>query len=214
MAITVRQAQPDDLEPLVALDFRNFGVTPQAGDIEAAGRTIDLNRFVVAAEGSRLVGVAGSHRFDLTLPGGGNLPMSGGAWVSVAASHRRRGLLRAMMSELDQMAAQRGEPLLGLRASEAAIYERFGFGAATRTRPIGLDRRHARIDPQWTKRPPDPIDLVVAQDHLDDLVTRWDRYRQTRPGELSRTESQLANFTLERETPVYAGLHPDGYVTS
>ena len=51
--------------------------------------------------------------------------------VTVRTSHRRRGLLRRMMSEDLALAKQSGVAIAALTASEASIYGRFGFGMAT-----------------------------------------------------------------------------------
>lgn len=59
--------------------------------------------------------------------------------VTVRPTHRRRGLLRTMMTTDLQSAASKGLAIAALTASEATIYGRFGFGAATFTRNIEVD---------------------------------------------------------------------------
>ncbi|THJ67402.1 GNAT family N-acetyltransferase [Arthrobacter echini] len=59
--------------------------------------------------------------------------------VSVRASHRRRGILRSMMTRDLREAKDRGTPLAILTASEATIYGRFGFGSATFTQSVEVD---------------------------------------------------------------------------
>ncbi len=59
--------------------------------------------------------------------------------VSVRATHRRRGLLRAMISADLRRAAANGVAMAALHASEATIYERFGFGPAVFARHVELD---------------------------------------------------------------------------
>lgn len=61
--------------------------------------------------------------------------------VTVRATHRRRGLLRRMMTADLQAAASRGHAIAALTASEATIYGRFGFGTATHTTSIEVDVR-------------------------------------------------------------------------
>ena len=61
--------------------------------------------------------------------------------VTVRATHRRRGLLRRMITEDLQGAADRGHALAALTASEATIYGRFGFGTATHTTSVEVDVR-------------------------------------------------------------------------
>ncbi|MEE1620172.1 GNAT family N-acetyltransferase [Zafaria sp. Z1313] len=59
--------------------------------------------------------------------------------VTVRPTHRRRGILRRMMTDDLASAARRGLPLALLTASEATIYGRFGFGAATTLRHVEVD---------------------------------------------------------------------------
>lgn len=204
----IRRAEPGDLADIVALDFRNFGIVAGTDENEIADALLDLDRFLVATDGGKLVATGGSFRMDLTLPGGSTVPMSGVTWVSVLASHRRRGILRQLMTGLDELADELEEPILGLSASEGPIYERFGYGIATRCRIIELDRRRTRIDPRLE---PDPVELVYAADHVDEMLACYDRYRLTQPGEVSRSEALFRDMNIEKNKPDFAALHPDGY---
>jgi predicted acetyltransferase len=112
------------------------------------------------------------------------------------------------MDGLDDMAVELGEPCLGLTASEGPIYERFGYGVATRTRVIEIDRRRAQIDPRWS---PEPVRLVEAADHVDQLRDIYDRYRAAQPGEVSRSEPLFREQTIEKDKANFAAIHPDGY---
>ncbi len=78
----------------------------------------------------RCVGHVGGYRFDTLVPGGTWLPTNGVTRVGVLGTHRRQGLLRRMMTQLLVEGAERGQVLASLRASETAIYQRFGFGLA------------------------------------------------------------------------------------
>lgn len=61
--------------------------------------------------------------------------------VTVRATHRRRGILRSMISADLGRAKKSGLALAALTASEATIYGRFGFGAATSTAAVHVDTR-------------------------------------------------------------------------
>ena len=72
--------------------------------------------------------------------------------VTVHPTHRRRGVLRRVMdAQLDDV-ARRGEPLAGLTASEASIYERFGYGTATFTTDWELESEYARLHDAPSRR--------------------------------------------------------------
>ncbi|CAM5252473.1 N-acetyltransferase Eis [Streptomyces tendae] len=91
------------------------------------------------------VGTAGAFAFRMTVPGGARVAAAGVTMVSVAATHRRRGVLTSMMRrQLDDVRAW-GEPLAVLTASEPAIYGRFGYGAATFALNAEIDTSRVRL---------------------------------------------------------------------
>ena len=60
--------------------------------------------------------------------------------VTVRATHRRRGLLRSLMTyELDQ-ARQAGKTFAALTATEGSIYGRYGFGIATQAMSVEVTK--------------------------------------------------------------------------
>ncbi|SFN77898.1 GNAT family N-acetyltransferase [Mycetocola miduiensis] len=72
----------------------------------------------------------------LNVGGGRMLPAHLISSVTVRPTHRRRGLLRRMMTDNLAVAAAEGFAIAALTASEATIYRRFGFGPAAWTRDI------------------------------------------------------------------------------
>lgn len=96
-------------------------------------------------DGDRVVATAGAFSFRVAVPGGALVPAGGVTMVSVAATHRRRGLLTSMMRrQLDDIRAL-GEPFAVLTASEPAIYGRFGYGAASRQMSLAIDTDRVRL---------------------------------------------------------------------
>ena len=75
---------------------------------------------------------------NLTVPGA-TLPMGGTTVITVQPTHRRRGVLNAMMQAHLKEIQARGEPLAGLWASESSIYGRFGYGLAAQGYELKLD---------------------------------------------------------------------------
>ena len=61
--------------------------------------------------------------------------------VTVAGTHRRRGLLRRMLSESLDLARDRGDAVAILFAAEWGIYGRFGYAPATFAASYQLDPR-------------------------------------------------------------------------
>ena len=117
----------DELVEAFRTVMTTFAEEPSEEDVARAKATMPVDRTVVAVEDGRFVGAAGAWPFDVTIPGG-ELPCPGVTWVGVLPTHRRRGVLTAMMRfQLDDIHA-RGEPLAALWASESLIYGRFGYG--------------------------------------------------------------------------------------
>lgn len=67
---------------------------------------------------------------EFNVPGAA-IPVSGLSWVGVHPQHRRKGLLRSMITRHFQDCVERGESVSALFAAEAGIYGRFGYGRAS-----------------------------------------------------------------------------------
>ncbi|MFF3684727.1 GNAT family N-acetyltransferase [Streptomyces sp. NPDC002187] len=125
------------------LAFGGVGKTRQERQLWDA--LTELDRSIGAWDGEECVGTAGAFTFAVSVPGGAFVPAAGVTMVSVAATHRRRGVLASMMRrQLDDV---RGwdEPLAVLTASEPEIYGRFGYGIATHQLSLEIDSSRVRI---------------------------------------------------------------------
>ncbi|MEV5975594.1 GNAT family N-acetyltransferase [Streptomyces sp. NPDC052114] len=122
-----------------ALDLA-FGGVPESDDERELWRALtEVDRSIGVWDGDACVGTAGAFSFRLSVPGGALVDAAGVTMVSVAATHRRRGILTSMMRrQLDDVRAG-GEPLAVLTASEPVIYGRFGYGAATQQMKADID---------------------------------------------------------------------------
>ena len=123
----------------------------------------------------------------LTVPGG-EVVADAITGIGVRSTHRRRGLARRLLAEDLAAAVRAGTPAAVLTSTQGSLYERFGFGLATRSRAITVDTRQARF------RDPDPrggIELVDRPDAALDLAgPLHDRARRRHPGALRRTSAQ------------------------
>ncbi|MET9556406.1 GNAT family N-acetyltransferase [Streptomyces sp. NPDC006645] len=138
-----------DLRVLEAADWdRWFGTLERAfgGALVSSTEEREVWRSVTECErsvgvwdGEECVGTAGAFTFGLTVPGGGTVSAAGVTMVSVAATHRRRGILTSMMRrQLDDVRSW-GQPVALLTASEPEIYGRFGYGVGTRQLSAEID---------------------------------------------------------------------------
>ena len=101
--------------------------------------------------------------------------------VTVAPTHRRRGIARALIEGELRTAAAMGHPLAALTVSESTIYERFGCGAAAFGTNWTIDtRRTGWAGPSASGR----LHFVVAAQTRDELCAVFDRARLDVPGEL------------------------------
>jgi predicted acetyltransferase len=112
--------------------YRAFGASAAPPEERELDKSLtEFDRSLAAWDGDTVVGTTGAFSFRMTVPGGAAVPAAGVTMVSVAATHRRRGVLTSMMRrQLDDVRAL-GEPVAVLTASEPAIYGRFGYAAAT-----------------------------------------------------------------------------------
>ncbi|MFJ5259749.1 GNAT family N-acetyltransferase [Streptomyces sp. NPDC088387] len=125
---------------------RAFGGVPEAAEERELWHGLtEVEQSIGAWDGDRCVGTAGAFSFRMTVPGGASVRAAGVTMVTVAATHRRRGLLTAMMAR--QLADVRswGWPLAVLTASEPAIYGRFGYGVATYGMSVEVDTDRVRL---------------------------------------------------------------------
>ncbi|MFI1012968.1 GNAT family N-acetyltransferase [Streptomyces sp. NPDC020965] len=145
----------------------------------------DYERSLAVWDGADCVATAGTFGFRVTAPGGAAVPMAGVTMVSVAATHRRRGILTSMMRrQLDDIHAW-GEPVALLTASEPEIYGRFGYGTASWHLNADIDTTRVRIEaPVGT----DDIRIrrVPPVDSMDTIEALYARRVPTRPGMIVR----------------------------
>ncbi|PIB80348.1 enhanced intracellular survival protein Eis [Mycobacterium celatum] len=216
--LTLRTATDDDWPAILLLDDTSFGVSTHPDSISAFRALTPPDAAVVVCDhsiGEAVVGFAVYLDLQLTVPGGTALRASGLSGVSVAPTHRRRGLLRAMFTELHRRIADSGYPMAALTASEGGIYGRFGYGPATIEHELTLDRRFARFH----DGAPDPggVRLVRPAQQKEALAAIYERWRRRTPGGLVRPQALWDELLADRETtrrggtPWFAFVHPDGY---
>jgi predicted acetyltransferase len=165
---------------------RAFGGGPGTPEERELDRSLtEFDRSLGIWDGRTCVGTAGAFSFRMTVPGGALVPAAGITMVSVAATHRRRGLLTSMMRrQLDDVRSW-GEPLAVLTASEPAIYGRFGYAAATFQLDAEIDTGRAGLSvPAGT----DDVRLRYAApaEVLDACEAVYARLVPSRPGMLAR----------------------------
>ena len=216
-SITLRRATAADLPAMAEADGRSFGEHHSDDDLKDLRRWFEPGRYLVAEEPGEIVGITGSYPFDVTLPGGAAVAAAGVSWVSVAVTHRRRGILRALMAEQHRGFVADGLAVSLLTASEGSIYGRFGYGIATEHRGVEITRRRATFradvsDPGGVRQ----VGTAELRRSAPEIHRRW--AAQT-PGALSRSDIWWDRLLADREqhrggaSALFHLVHADGYVS-
>jgi predicted acetyltransferase len=159
------------------------GPSEQAMARSAAALHSEGFRSQAAFVDRRLVGASALLSLELTVPGPSPVRMGGVTSTGVLPTHRRQGLLRALMTAMLRDCRERDEPLAGLSASEGGIYGRYGFSPATFCVRWELERPAARFlgPPPSTDR----LELVSADVARAAWPSLHERARRARVGEVS-----------------------------
>ncbi|MCC7367079.1 MAG: GNAT family N-acetyltransferase [Chloroflexi bacterium] len=189
-------------------DFRDVLSTAFGDEMSDDGRAqwesfleFDRGRMVAAFDqgggqagrSEQMIGTGGWFGVDMTVPGG-ELPTAAITMVSVRPSHTRRGTLRGLMRRMLDDARAQGFPLATLIASEASIYQRFGYGLAYQRALISVDPRRATFlnDPG----PVGAIRMLTAEEALDLLPPIYEQARQAHPASFKRSALWWEKRTL------------------
>jgi predicted acetyltransferase len=186
-----------------------FGMVANEERMQRFADQMTLERMHAAWSDGTVAGGAGAFDFNLTVPGG-DLRTAGVTVVGVLPTHRRRGVLRALMrAQLDD-AYERGELLAALWASEETIYGRFGYGLASFCGEITLAHEHNSFaqpfEPQGTLR------LIDADEALEAIPPVFERIRPEWPGMFSRNRLWWENREIADPEERRDGAGPKRWV--
>lgn len=202
----IRPLAPDEFDEAHGVVEEAFGEDLGADHRQQLRRRYEFDRSLAAFDADRVVGLAVSYRLRMSVPGGMQ-PVAGVTGVVVLPTHRRRGLLRALMVRQLADLHERGEPVAALIASESSLYGRFGYGPASRAASVRLRRGEGAF------REDIATDLAEATGlrlHRGDpgpfrpwLTEVYRRHVPARPGEWLRTDAwwdrRLADDEYARE---------------
>jgi predicted acetyltransferase len=182
-----RCADVSDFLGAVGAISHYFGRVPDEEWSQRWLQNMELERMHAALVDGTIVGGAGAFSLQMTVPGARQVACAGITVVGVLPTHRRRGILRAMMrAQLDDM-QKRGEPLAALWASEETIYGRYGYGLASLVLNMKVPRVHSDFQPGF--REIGQVRIVEAVDALPLVSSVYDRVQPETPGMYARTTS-------------------------
>jgi predicted acetyltransferase len=210
----LRPATHEEFEAFSAAAMSAFHREYTDADRERYQQIDEPDRSLAWFDDGRIVATTMAFTRRITVPGR-EVPCAGVTAVAVVPTHRRRGLLTAMMRrQFDDIRAA-GEPVAALWASEGAIYGRFGFGISAASAHLTARRPAAQL----AAPPPrgGPLLAGPAGEHLDAMRAVHDGVRSDRPGMLARPGPWWEDRLFDPESqrggahPLRAVVTDDGY---
>jgi predicted acetyltransferase len=185
-----RAINEDDFDAFELALSNAFGEVEAAkDDVERDRLCMEFDRTFAAFDDGRIVGCAGAFTFESVTPGEGRVGTAGVTMVGVLPTHRRRGILTELMARLLRQAAERGEPMATLLASEGQIYGRFGYGLAE----IGQNYDIALERVRWAPRtlPVGRTRLLPPAEARPLMRAVYERFASWRPAAVWPTDRQF-----------------------
>jgi len=213
MTIEVRRIREDELREFIETSSAGFLERPDVDKVTEEVRPLwDLDRTWAAFDDGRMCGTYRSWATELTVPGGQRLPAAAVSAVTVLPTHRRRGILRAMVEAEHDAIRQRVEVFGLLYAAEYPIYGRFGYGPGVREATLTLDTRKTGFHADSSGR----VELAKADaETLAAIKGVFERWRVRQAGEIRRRDYRWEYDLALRESvwgPPWKGfvaLHRD-----
>jgi predicted acetyltransferase len=183
---------------------------PRLADLETKQITqlLEPGRTIGAFVDNQLVGTADAVTSTLTLPGGARVGHAAVTHIGVLPSCTRRGIATALVRHQLHDVAARGEPVATLRASEATIYERYGYGVATTSQTAEVQTARAALRPGLGTG--GPVRLLDPAQVWDVLPRIYADNRPSRPGTIDRPDVWWHSIRLRTESasgPWYVAVH-------
>jgi predicted acetyltransferase len=205
MVAEVHTIEMSDVARWLASKHTGFLQPAPAGEAEFRGPELHLDRTWGAFDDGRVVGTLRSFPSPLTVPGGRTVAASALTSVTVASTHRRRGLLTEMIGRDLTDSAARGEAVSILIASEYPIYGRFGYGPAAEGATYTVDASRLR----FLQPGVGSVEFVELSDLRGQAPRLYDLYRVGQPGAIERDEQWWDEHL--HQVPVPGQDEPTGY---
>lgn len=185
------------------------GFPPLSGLPPGAIRTmLEPGRTVGAFVDGQLVGTADAVTSRLTLPGGALVGHAAVTHIGVLPSFTRRGIATELVRHQLRDIAARGEVVASLRASEATIYERYGYGVASSSQSLEVQTARAALRPHVGAG--GPVRLLDTAEAWTILPRICAENRPARPGTIDRPQVWWQALRMRTESspgPWYLAVH-------
>jgi predicted acetyltransferase len=161
-----------------------FGHENTVEDAERFAQWTHVERVHAAWEGDRVVAGAGVFPYSMSVPGGA-VPTAGATVIGVQPTHRRRGVMTALMRAQLEDCRVRGEAAAYLWASEGTIYGRYGYGLASRMGEMTLAKERTAFAQPFEPR--GIFRLVDREEAAQTFPPLYEQMFTQRPGMFSRS---------------------------
>jgi predicted acetyltransferase len=168
---------------------------------------IEFDRTLAAFDGEQIVGCTAVHSFTMTVPGG-PVPVGGVTAVGVLPSHRRRGILSALMRRQLTDLHEGGEALAALYASEPGIYGRFGYGRAAEGLFLRIRKAGSRFRPDAPVDPALRLRVARPKESRPLLEKVFEAVVTSRPGLFARDSARWDELLADEEIDRHGGAGP------
>ncbi len=211
MATEIRVLDSEDALTAAANVFRTamVGFPPLSGLAPGQITTLlERGRTVGAFADGQLVGTADAVTSRLTLPGPAIVGHAAVTHIGVLPSFTRQGIATELIRHQLRDFAARGEVVATLRASEATIYGRYGYGVASSSQSVEV--RTARAELRREVGPGGPVRLLDIAQAWDVLPRIYAENRPRRPGTIDRPQVWWQGVRLRTEAapgPAYVAVH-------
>ena len=161
-------------------------------------KMLEPGRTVGAFVDGQLVGTADAVTSGLTLPGGAIVGHAAVTHIGVLPSFTRQGIATDLMRHQLHDIAARGEVVASLRASEATIYGRYGYGVASSSQSVEVQTARAGLRPDVGAG--GPVRLLDTAQAWDVLPRIYADNRPSRPGTVDRPAVWWQGLRLRSES--------------
>jgi predicted acetyltransferase len=198
----IRPVAEDELAGFLAVDQHASHGTPLSERAHAnLLARLEFDRTLAALDGDTIIGTAGVFSFQMRVPGA-IAAVAGVSLVAVLPSHRRQGILSALMGRQLADVNERDEAVAVLFCSESGIYGRYGYGRASWQAAYRLQRGEGALAPGAPADPGLRLRIAEPRSARAELAKVYDLALAERPGLYARTEPWWDRLLTD--------LHSDG----
>jgi predicted acetyltransferase len=183
MDLEIRAVDEQEWDTLLRMMSLSFGENVDPKEAALARKVNEFDRTIAAYDDGAMVGSGSIASLEISVPGG-TAPVAGVTSIGVLPTHRRRGVMTAVLRRQFEDVHDGREALASLYASEGAIYQRFGYGMGVPMAAFNIDRRRTAF--VRSHQPRGEIHLLQPAEAMNAVRDIYERGRTRWPGMLDR----------------------------